>query len=571
MKGIQFFTEDAESKNVASKVNLSVLTDLNQGFDEPDLIDDIDINTLNKRDKKILIIQDPVARFISNYKKLIEDGVLSSAEPLSEPNLATLPKSPSLEYFIDNLESYEAIPEVHQRIHSLKKILNGKSLDFFNHIYKTHNIESLLRSLPNEASLRIKALIPFFSTEIPKLSSERLNKLLSFYEDDFNLLLGYYSRISTIEYHTEKCFSVISSDLEVRPFIIWTFRRAGGTNLASAMFKESYYSPIEHEPFNSDRVWGDAVIDWINTKDTILLFKKIHQCLAEKRLIKHCMEIMPSTLNAALMELSIRHGYNHVFLYREHPTDRLLSLNYASLTGIWGPIQKKEIRVDESIFDTPIDIDKLLGHEKVCRQKMRSIYKALKISGQAPINLSFEQLYENKSFEHSKYLVKNTFENLSINPASLTAGFFSKTLKRGSQGTKNDYTRFPGAEEFIQESKKLPSFLLNKAPAKVASEKIENILHFEVWKPVNSARPDEFFLTGILLTENESELRAYNQGSNLEINAEFNLHSQRIKSLFPSIKSASNCRFIIGPISRGASITIEESQNNSPIAKFHIK
>ncbi len=47
-----------------------------------------------------------------------------------------------------------------------------------------------------------------------------------------------------------------------KPFIIWTFRRSGGTNLGDALFHASSFQSVQHEPFNTDRVFKHVINDW---------------------------------------------------------------------------------------------------------------------------------------------------------------------------------------------------------------------------------------------------------------------------------------------------------------------
>ena len=59
----------------------------------------------------------------------------------------------------------------------------------------------------------------------------------------------------------------MNEDKRTRPFIIWTLRRTGGTNLATRLMALSQYPKLEHEPFNPDRVHGHVTRNWVEHCD----------------------------------------------------------------------------------------------------------------------------------------------------------------------------------------------------------------------------------------------------------------------------------------------------------------
>ena len=129
------------------------------------------------------------------------------------------------------------------------------------------------------------------------------------------------------------------------PFIIWTFRRTGGTNTSSRLFEFSDFKVHQHEPFNADREYNWILIHWKKHKDKQHLYSQLEKILSKKILMKHCVEMVPDVFNTAIAELSNKYGYKHLFLYREDPVDRLLSLKYAQ-ENIWlkRSLYKKIIR-----------------------------------------------------------------------------------------------------------------------------------------------------------------------------------------------------------------------------------
>ncbi|MFM2199943.1 MAG: hypothetical protein RLZZ505_3375 [Verrucomicrobiota bacterium] len=247
---------------------------------------------------------------------------------------------------------------------------------------------------------------------------------------------------------------------EEKPFIIWTLRRAGGTNLGQALFKLSKFNAIEHEPFNIDRIHGKIHLEWRELHNIQETSAAIDKILSTNPLIKHCFEITPHEINKLLAEISTHYGYRHLFLYRELPTDRLLSLNYAQKTGVWGAKQKEEINIDEKIFEEKIDIDRLLNHENESRNEMTRIHGLLRDLNAEVMCLSFEELYYNNSYDEAMAKVQSTFNFLNINSNTLDDQFFIETLKGGAQGTKEEYLKFQGSEEFVSRSSMFERFIL---------------------------------------------------------------------------------------------------------------
>ena len=173
-------------------------------------------------------------------------------------------------------------------------------------------------------------------------------------------------------------------ELSQSPFIIWTFRRSGGTNLGNALFNGSSFNTVQHEPFNIDRIFKHVIINWRENQSLEQLYDDIDCILKEKPLIKHCLEIMPSELNQALIDVSIKYGYKHLFLYRENAKSRLLSLNFSMKTNVWGKEHLIIRPFDQAVFDEGIPITKLINHEKSARSEMRRCYEIRRQENQRP-------------------------------------------------------------------------------------------------------------------------------------------------------------------------------------------
>ena len=331
--------------------------------------------------------------------------------------------------------------------------------------------------------------------------------------------------------------------------IIWTFRRTGGTNLTSAIIKSLGDKTVEHEPFNTDRVFGSITTKWRETRDIDKLRSSLHQVFAQNISFKHCLEIIPMEMNFLLLELATEYGYKHLFLYRENAADRLLSLNYAMRTGIWGSKGKTPIECAKDVFSEPVNISKLLNHEATCRHDMRSIYANLLAKGDSPIAVSFESIYK-RSQQYSKALVKELFEQVTGSRPSLFKSLYQNLVSHGSQGTSSDYMRFPGADELAIQADKLGPFQLHhKINYQVALADSENqVLYTEFWDALPSVQADKYYIHGVILSKaaEHAKINATQGGEDVFIKTK--LASQRIKKMHPDVKGSSHCRFFSGPI-----------------------
>jgi hypothetical protein len=353
------------------------------------------------------------------------------------------------------------------------------------------------------------------------------------------------------------------TERESSPFIIWTFRRSGGTNLAQLLFDSSDYKAVQHEPFNKDRVFGHVVAAWDENKDIEEASSLIEDILCRKPLIKHCVEIIPDEINKILLDTSVKYGYKHLFLYRECPTDRLLSLNFSILTNIWGKKQRESRPLNQDVFKTPIDSESLIQHEISCRRKMRSVYASLIENGQVPMAVSFESLYQS-GFDYSSKLVKDLFEELGIDKKTIRDSSLTKILKGNRQGTNSEYMRFPGAEDFVMASTNLGLFKLSRAVNEIHSKNNpqQDLLEFfEIWNLLPAAKESHFILSGVLLPRNYKKLDIWLEtdlGEVVKLNT--GLSSPRVAKIFSDNSTASHCRFMSEAFSaQSATLYLKES------------
>lgn len=160
------------------------------------------------------------------------------------------------------------------------------------------------------------------------------------------------------------------------PFVIWTFRRTGGTTLTDLMMDLSEHPRVDQEPFNWDRCFGQVSKHWYDTRDADRLVADLDGVLADKPLIKHCHELHPDAFNDALFAAAHRHGYRQLVLDRRDEVGRMLSLELAQMTGAWGKHGSAErydrVERGEDVLP-PIDIAAALGHMRLCQDRRRTL------------------------------------------------------------------------------------------------------------------------------------------------------------------------------------------------------
>lgn len=201
------------------------------------------------------------------------------------------------------------------------------------------------------------------------------------------------------------------------PFVIWTLRRTGGTTLTTLLEGLTQHPSVSHEPFNRQRDFGSVTSDWLERGDPAHLRAGIAEALAERPVIKHCYEIMPPEVNAALMEVSTEKGYRHIILDRRLETDRILSLALAEITGAWGNKGAKEIYPEimagKRAVD-PIDIEAALTHLRKGRQRRQGIRDLFGRVGQKPYVIYFEDIYSDPKVGRAKVMALLSFLRVDL-------------------------------------------------------------------------------------------------------------------------------------------------------------
>ncbi|MDO6481144.1 hypothetical protein [Shimia thalassica] len=242
-----------------------------------------------------------------------------------------------------------------------------------------------------------------------------------------------------------------------KPFIIWTMQRTGGTNFTKNLISLSGLV-AHHEPFNRPRIYGELTKSWMKDKDNSKLHDAVGRILDKPQIIKHCVEMTPWRISAVLAEESAKRGYNALFLTRESSAQRLLSMEYAQRTKVWGPSHEKPKSEDDPAFIQPLDVDALLLHEEKGIKRLNDFWSMLKKSNVGIDSISFEKLYD-CSAEQAAQNVSSVLRLLfPENPEFSAEDLVDQLRGGGNQETRDRYSRFVGIDELKERTSELPAY-----------------------------------------------------------------------------------------------------------------
>ncbi len=350
-----------------------------------------------------------------------------------------------------------------------------------------------------------------------------------------------------------------SNQKSAKPFIIWTLQRTGGTNLTQRLIERSGLPFAEHEPFNPERQYGDITKQWRETKDQAQLVGSIQAIIARQEIIKHCVEMVPWAVTAALADASVQADYQHLFLYREASRDRLLSLHFAQNTGVWGP--KGKLKPDAEIEKIPVT--KLVQHEQESIQILHKLWQYLTSQGISPLALSYEELYKVPS-EQAITALLPLLNRLHLSKDSANDKEFSMAvIGRGDQGTRDKYQSIAGVDELEQALLNVDSF---KPNAKMAVLEIHvHTLPNWILKAQIDTMPQvlltgqAFDLGGVIVLDNiaPTGMVLNIRKNSIAQKIFWGKASRKIAKIYPNSTQAATARFKTGELKLIAAETLE--------------
>ncbi len=337
------------------------------------------------------------------------------------------------------------------------------------------------------------------------------------------------------------------TEAPIRPFVIWTLQRTGGTNLTQRLVERSGIPSAPHEPFNVGRVYGEITKHWMESGDEAALIGSMKAIAAKRENIKHCVEMVPWEVTKALIDATVEAGYHHLFLYRANAKDRLLSLHFARSTGIWGPNMKGE-EVPDDALSKELPVEQLVAHERMCSIRMNRAWRYLHDLGVRPYALSYEQVYRSEPHSAGEKLCY-ILKGLGLSRGGKSDRLFvEQVLGRGDQGTRDKYSGIPGVDMLEASLKGVVRFLPNSKQAMLVIQRMK--LPSWVLRAQIDVRPDSltegepFHLGGVVVLSNDAPYET----STLEVTAidggvKWGISSPKMGEMYPDSNQSSRARF----------------------------
>lgn len=250
-----------------------------------------------------------------------------------------------------------------------------------------------------------------------------------------------------------------------KPIIIWTLRRTGGTSLAEFLFKSSTHSSVQHEPFNTGRIWGDVTVDLRNQLDQDMdqmidwdlaqFRERISLYCQQKRNIKHTIDNTPFLITKFLLEASLEQDYNHIVLLRKDNFKRIISLLIAQQT-VW-KMEGDSTVVFSKIISGELDLQKI-PFKKLQKnfnssiQKLGGLYELLHQNNVDYYRVYFEELFSDQLGQQQRLdKISNILNYLNIK--EYDSQHLYKNLFESSENTKSIYEYIPNYHQLEALSK----------------------------------------------------------------------------------------------------------------------
>lgn len=357
-----------------------------------------------------------------------------------------------------------------------------------------------------------------------------------------------------------------------KPLIIWTFRRTGGTNLANAVFNLLDKTKVKHEPFNRERVYGDLIKNWLENKNINELSAALDQIFSQGILIKHCVELFDIEFNLALVDAAMRHGYNHLFLYRRNVLDRLMSLHFAQVTGVWGKGMLKDKILDGSLYQERIPVEKMIAHAQVCNRTLATIRQYLQNKQQDFSTIVFEDIYKEEDISIAKEKIFNLLSDLELlSRLENKHAFAELVIGEGDQKTSDQYSNFVNYEKLKEQISGVKSFEEIWSLVELKSEIFSSA---DVERSVIDHLPrfidmeGDIEIGGVVVLKNlqqEAKRLVTVSDSGARNIVEWGIKSPHMQKTFPDNPNAENARFrfFLKPSDRTIKLILEDTGSDA--------
>jgi hypothetical protein len=146
---------------------------------------------------RIVIVRDPVDRFISAYRNrvLFYKELSEASVDSNKCGMLGLKPDPTLDEFIDHLELYRTLATVIKHHTDPQTYFVGHTLDYFHKIYRFEELDTLAADLSHKTgqSVSLPHKQKGIAGQFPSISAKRIERILEFYSGDYALLKGTYS------------------------------------------------------------------------------------------------------------------------------------------------------------------------------------------------------------------------------------------------------------------------------------------------------------------------------------------------------------------------------------------
>ena len=162
---------------------------------------------MSKVSRRIVIIRDPVKRFLSAYtnrvnaKKQLSKSFVKETNPLVFSEITHF--NPTFEQFVDEFELYRKVRPIYHHTKPICDFIKPWSLDYFTDVIPMEQlsmIEGVISNIFNcDAVLgRHQVTAAGKKIHLSDISEKQLYKILDFYSEDYKFLSDYYTKDSVI-------------------------------------------------------------------------------------------------------------------------------------------------------------------------------------------------------------------------------------------------------------------------------------------------------------------------------------------------------------------------------------
>jgi hypothetical protein len=156
------------------------------------------LSTVNNR---VIVIRDPVRRFLSGYSNRVNFHQSLSKKAMEKNRPNALPKievfNPTLSEFINSFSLYMQVKTIDHHFRPISGHLTGVPLSFYNHVVKIEEaagIKDILIQIFGKDFEFTREQATGEKIPIGALTYQQLSKITEFYTSDYRLLEGYYSK-----------------------------------------------------------------------------------------------------------------------------------------------------------------------------------------------------------------------------------------------------------------------------------------------------------------------------------------------------------------------------------------